>query len=239
MTRRETSDAPVAIVTAASKGIGLAVARELARRGYRLALLARSDDIAALAKELGGIYVTGSVASLDDLKSLVDQTMQAFGRIDAVINNTGHPPRGEILRITDEEWHGALDLVVLNAIRMARLVTPIMLEAKAGAIVNISTIGAVQPDPDFPVSAVLRAGLGGFAKLFSQRYAAGGLRMNNVLPGRIDSWPQPEDRVREIPAGRLGTVAEIAAAVAFLVSDDARYINGQSVVVDGGLVRGV
>jgi NAD(P)-dependent dehydrogenase (short-subunit alcohol dehydrogenase family) len=230
---------PVAIVTAASKGMGEACARELARRGYRLALLARSDDIASLASKLDALHVVGSVTEPDDLASLVVATMQAFGRIDVVVNNTGHPPRGELLGISDEEWHSALDLLVMNVIRMARLVTPIMLAAKAGSIVNISTIGVLQPDLNHPVSAVLRAGLGSFAKLYAQRYAAGGLRMNNVLPGRIASWPQPEERIREIPAARLGTVEEIAAMVAFLASDEARYINGQSMVVDGGLVRGI
>jgi len=233
------SSAPVAIVTAASQGIGEACARTLSARGYRLALLARSQALGALAQELGGVHVVGSVTDPRDLEKLVHATLNAYGRIDAVVNNTGHPPRGELLQISDEEWHAALDLVILNAIRMTRLVTPVMLAAKKGAIVNISTIGAIQPDLAFPVSTVLRAGLNGFAKLFAQRYADSGLRMNNVLPGRIASYPQPDERVREIPARRLGTVAEVSAAVAFLASDEASYVNGQSIIVDGGLVRGV
>ncbi len=228
---------PVAIVTAASRGMGEGIARELARRGYRLALMARSDSVLGLAQELGGVGLQGSVAEARDLERLVAMARDRYGRIDAVINNTGHPPTGDILSITDEDWYAALDLLVLNIVRMSRLVTPVMLEAGRGAIVNISTIGAIQPDARFPLSAVLRAGLANFAKMFADRYAAQGLRMNNVLPGRIDSYPQPPERVAEIPARRMGRVSEIANAVAFLASEDASYINGQSLVVDGGLVR--
>jgi NAD(P)-dependent dehydrogenase (short-subunit alcohol dehydrogenase family) len=228
---------PVAIVTAASRGIGAACARTLAARGYRVALLARSEEVHRLAGELGGIAVQGSVTSEADLRRVVETAQSQFGRIDAVVNNTGHPAKGELLDLTDEDWHTGLDLLLLNVIRMARLVTPIMLD-RGGAFVNISSFSAREPGLRFPVSATLRAALGNFAKLYSQRYAAHRIRMNNVLPGWIDSYPIDEESRRAIPSGRAGTPQEVATTVAFLLSDDARYITGESLLVDGGLVRG-
>ncbi|MDB5715649.1 MAG: 3-oxoacyl-ACP reductase [Sphingomonadales bacterium] len=236
----EATEAPVAIVTAATRGMGEAIARELARKGYRLALLARSPDIQDLAAELGAIFVRGSVSDPADLETLVGLAQEKFGRVDAVINNTGHPPTGDLLRLTDSEWHEALDLVLLNVVRMSRLVTPGMIAAgRGGAFVNISTVAAVQPDIRFPLSGILRAGLANFAKMYADLYAVHGIRMNNILPGTIDSWPQPPERIAEVPAKRLGTVAEIAGVAAFLVSDEATYVNGQNLVVDGGLIRGI
>jgi len=233
------ADSPVAIVTAASKGIGAATARELARRGYRLGLLARSEGVAALAGELGGIAVQGSVTEPADLQRLVETVMARHGRIDAVVNHTGHPPKGDLLAIPDADWHLGLDTVLLNAVRMARLVTPIMEQQGGGAIVNVSTFAAFEPDPDFPVSASLRAALGAFAKLYADRYAKAGIRMNNMLPGFIDSLPEKAERTARIPMGRYGRVEEVARTIAFLLSADAGYITGQNLRVDGGLTRSV
>ena len=148
-------------------------------------------------------------------------------------------PKGPLLEISDEQWHAGLDLAVLNVVRMARLVTPIMQAAGGGAIVNISTFAAYEPDPGFPVSASLRAALGSFAKLYADTYAADGIRMNNVLPGFIESYPVEENTVARIPMGRAGTVEEIAKTVAFLLSDGAGYITGQNIKVDGGITRSV
>jgi NAD(P)-dependent dehydrogenase (short-subunit alcohol dehydrogenase family) len=122
---------------------------------------------------------------------------------------------------------------------MARLVTPIMRAGGGGSIVNISTFAAYEPDPAFPVSASLRAALGSFVKLFADAYAADGIRMNNVLPGFIDSYSIEEETVAKIPMGRPGTVVEIAKTVAFLLSSDAGYITGQNIRVDGGITRSV
>lgn len=233
------SEKKVAIITAAGRGMGAAIARELAAGGYALSLLTVSGAAVDLADELGGIGMRGSVSEPDDLAALVQHTIDAFGRVDAVVNNTGHPANGRLLDIPDEDWHAGLDLTVLNVVRMARLVAPIMQAGGGGSIVNISTFAAYEPDPAFPVSASLRAALGSFVKLFADAYAADGIRMNNVLPGFIDSYPIEEETVAKIPMGRPGTVVEIAKTVAFLLSSDAGYITGQNIRVDGGITRSV
>jgi NAD(P)-dependent dehydrogenase (short-subunit alcohol dehydrogenase family) len=227
------------IVTAAGSGMGAACARELAGRGYTVALMSPSGKAEALAKELGGFGLTGSVTEESDLEALVGGTLDRYGRVDGVINSTGHPASGEILELTDEQWHDALDLVVLNVVRIARLVTPAMLRQGGGAIVNISTFSAFEPSPDFPLSSSLRAALGGFTKLYADRYAADGIRMNNVLPGYIESFEIDEETRESIPMRRRGSVAEIAKTAAFLLSDDSGYITGQNIRVEGGLTRSV
>lgn len=229
--------ARVAVVTAASKGMGAACARELAERGYQVALMARSEEVLQLARELDGIGLLGSVVEDEDLKKLTAKTMERYGRIDAVVNNTGHPTKGDLLSIADADWHNGLDLLVLNVVRMARLVTPIMLQQGGGALVNISTFGACEPGLSYPVSSSLRAALSGFTKLFADRYAGNHIRMNNVLPGFIDSYEVADEVRIKIPMQRAGRVAEIAKTVAFLLSEDSAYITGQNVRVDGGLTR--
>ena len=229
----------VAIVTAGGSGMGAAAARRLAQDGFKVAILSSSGKGEALAQELGGIGVTGSNQSNDDLKSLVDATMAKWGRIDALVNSAGHGPRAQILEITDEQWHKGIDVYLLNVIRPVRLVAPIMVAQKAGAIVNISTAWAFEPSAMFPTSAVARAGLAAYTKIFADTYAADNVRMNNVLPGWIDSLPATEERRDSVPMRRYGTSDEIAATVAFLVSEGGGYITGQNIRVDGGLTRAV
>ena len=229
----------VAIITAAGRGIGAAIARELAANSYNVALMSNGGRAKTLAAELNGLGLTGSVTNPGDLEKLVKQTMDAYGRIDAVINNTGHPSKGPLLEISDEAWHLGLDMVLLNVVRMARLVTPVLQQQSGGAIVNISTFAAFEPDAAFPVSCSLRAALAGFTKLYADRYAGDGIRMNNILPGFIDTYPVSEENLKRIPLGRYGSVAEVAKTVRFLVSDDAGYITGQNIRVDGGITRSV
>jgi NAD(P)-dependent dehydrogenase (short-subunit alcohol dehydrogenase family) len=228
-----------AIVTAAGSGIGAACARELASRGYAVVLMSPSGRAEDLAKELGGLGLTGSVTEIADLESLVGETLDRYGRVDGVVNSTGHLPSGELLELTDGQWHAALDLVVLNVVRMARLVTPVMLRQGGGAIVNVSTFSAFEPSPVFPLSSALRAALAGFTKLYADRYAAEGVRMNNVLPGFLESFEIDEETRRSIPMQRRGSVAEVAKTAAFLLSEDSGYVTGQNVRVDGGLTRSV
>ena len=228
-----------AIVTAAGKGIGAAIVNELAASGYNLALMSPSGSAEELAKSIGAVGLKGSVTEVADLEKLVNLTKERYGRIDAVVNHTGHPPKGPLLEIPDADWHTGLDMLLLNVVRMMRLVTPIMLEQRGGAVVNILTYPIFEPDATFPVSGVIRAGLANFTKMYSDQYAAQGIRMNNVLPGFIDSLPETEERRKRIPMGRYGTVGEIAKTVRFLLSADAGYITGQNIRVDGGITRSV
>ena len=219
--------------------MGAAAARRLRQDGLEVAILSSSGKGEALADELGGFGVTGSNRSEEDVRRLVDGTMDRWGRIDALVNSAGHGPRGPLLELTDEDWHGGLDTYLLPMIRSTRLVAPIMQGQRSGSIVNISTYATFEPDPAFPTSGVFRAGLAAFTKLFADRYAADGVRMNNVLPGFIDSLPESEERRRQVPMQRYGQMAEIAATISFLISDGAGYMTGQNLRVDGGITRSV
>ena len=219
--------------------MGAAVARKLAGLDYKVAILSSSGKGEALASELGGVGVTGSNQNTDDLQRLVDAAIDQFGKIDAVVNSAGHGPKGKLLEISDEDWHLGMEVYFLNVVRIARLVTPLMQSGDGGAIVNISSFAAFEPEPAFPTSATFRAGLASFTKLYADQHAADGIRMNNVLPGFIDSLPEKEHFRERIPMGRYGTVDEISETVAFLLSDGAKYITGQNVRVDGGITRSV
>ena len=229
----------VAIVTAGGSGMGAGAARRLTEDGFKVAVLSSSGKGEALAKELGGIGATGSNRSNGDLKRLVDRAVQAWGRIDVLVNSAGHGPRAALLELADEDWHLGMEVYLLNVVRPTCLVTPVMQRQKAGVIINISSFAAFEPDPAFPTSAVFRAGLAAYAKLFADRYAPENIRMNNVLPGFIDSLPEKEEFRRRIPMGRYGRTDEISALIGFLASDGAGYITGQNLRVDGGITRHV
>lgn len=229
----------VAIITAGGSGMGAAAARKLAADGYRVAILSSSGKGEALAAELGGLGVTGSNRSPEDLARLVDATLQQWGRVDAVVNSAGHGPKGPLLEISDDDWHLGMEFYLLNVARIARLVAPVMKQQKSGAIVNISTYATFEPEALFPTSGVFRAGLAAFTKVFADEYAEHNVRMNNVLPGFIDSLPEKEDRRIRIPMGRYGTAEEVADLIAFLASDASSYITGQNIRIDGGITRSV
>jgi NAD(P)-dependent dehydrogenase (short-subunit alcohol dehydrogenase family) len=226
----------VCLVTGGGRGIGAAVAREMNARGYKLALMSPSESCEKLAAELGGVARRGAAQSADDLKGIVDTAMQAYGRIDAVLNHTGHPPKGDLLDITDDNWDLANDMIVKSVVRMARLVTPIMEAQGGGSIVNITTYAALEPSLWFPASCVYRAGVSAFAKLYADRYGPKNIRMNCLLPGFTDSLDV--GKYGDLAAlKRTGRVEEQAKAAAFLLTDDSSYVTGQSLRVDGGVTK--
>ncbi|NCI76999.1 SDR family oxidoreductase [Acinetobacter kanungonis] len=229
----------VALIMAGGSGMGAAAARKLHQEGYHIGILSSSGKGEQIAKELDGIGVTGTNQSPQDIQNLVEQAYEKWGRVDVLVNSAGHGPRAPILEITDEQWHLGLDTYLLNVIRATRLVTPIMEKQNAGVIINISSAWTFEPSEMFPTSAVFRAGLASFTKIFVDKYSANNIRMNNILPGWIDSLPETEERRNSVPLQRYGTSEEIASTISFLASDGAAYITGQNIRVDGGITRSV
>lgn len=253
--------APVALVTGASRGIGAATARLLARRGYRLALMSRSG-CGEIASELGAWHYSGSLIDEGDIKSFVDGAAARYGRLDALVASTGRyssildkvdvtPSTGpgglgydpgfkpDIFSVPRTAWHDALDLLVLSTVSLAKFATPHLLASGGGAIVAVSGMEAAEPQLRYLLSPV-RSAIHGFARLYSDRYAADGIRMNCVLPGMLENAAQHSDPglLRSIPTGRAGTLEEIAETIAFLASPASSYITAQTLLVDGGLNRG-
>lgn len=228
----------VCIVTGGGRGIGAAVAREMHARGYALVLMSPSESCEVLAAELGAAAHRGVAQSEADLAAVVDLALSRHGRIDAVLNHTGHPPKGDLLAITDANWDLAHEMILKSVIRMARLVTPAMQAQRAGSIVNITTYAAAEPSLWFPASCAYRAAVSSFTKLYSDRYGPEGIRMNCLAPGFTDSLEVA--KYGELAAlKRIGTVQEQARAAAFLLTDQSSYVTGQTLRVDGGLTRHV
>ena len=235
----DTPHTKVAVVVGGGSGIGAACVREFAGAGYTVTAMSPSGRARELATSLGGAGVDGSNTDPSALRALVDLTLDRYGRIDAVVNSSGHAARGPILEITDDEWAAGLDLYLLNVVRMARLVTPHLVAAGGGAIVNVSTAGALEPSASFPVSVTMRAALASFAKLYATEYGPQGIRMNTVLPGFTKDHPAavPAEWTAGIPLRRAQSTAELARVIRFLASDESAYITGQNLRADGGETR--
>jgi len=234
-----TTDTKVALITAGGSGMGAAAARRLAGDGFRVGILSSSGKGEALAEELGGVGHTGSNLDTASHQALADKAMAKWGRVDVLVNSAGHGPKGPIMGISDEDWHKGMDVYLMNVIRPTRIVAPIMAASGGGAIINISTFAVFEPDPLFPTSGIFRAGLAAFTKLFADDHARQNVRMNNVLPGFIDSLPETPDRKARIPMGRYGRADEVSALISYLASDAAAYVTGQNIRIDGGLTRSV
>ena len=228
-----------ALIIGGGSGMGAASARALAEDGFAVGILSSSGKGVALADELGGLGLQGSNRNEADIRALVEAAMARWGRVDVVVNSAGHGPKGPLLDLTDAQWHEGVEVYFLNVVRAARVVTPILQAQGGGAIINISTAWAFEPSPMFPTSAFARAGLASFTKLYADQHAGANIRMNNVAPGWIDSLPATGERAASVPMRRYGTADEIGRTVAFLASDGAGYITGQTIRVDGGLMRGV
>jgi NAD(P)-dependent dehydrogenase (short-subunit alcohol dehydrogenase family) len=216
-----------------------------------------SDRSERVAKEIGGVGIRGSSTEVSDLERLVDTAMSRYGRIDAVVNNTGNLARirpgttlstgnaydphldSDLIDIEDKEWHDSLDFYFLNIVRMLRLVTPIMRKNGGGAVVNISSLAALEPRLTYPLSSPIRAAALAFVKTYADRYAREGIRINNVLPGFMDNREFPAPVLQSIPMARPGRMEELAQTVCFLLSPGAGYVTGQSILVDGGSNRRV
>jgi|TARA_B110000263_G_C15298542_1_gene506754 NAD(P)-dependent dehydrogenase (short-subunit alcohol dehydrogenase family) len=229
----------VALFIAAGSGMGADAAKNLATKGFKIGILSSSGKGEKLANDLGGIGFTGSNQSNADIKKLVNKILKKWGRIDVLVNSAGHGPRGPILKLSDEDWHNGLETYFLNVVRSTRIVAPIMEKQKSGVIINISTFAVFEPDAIFPTSGVFRAGLASFTKLFVDQYSHHNIRMNNILPGFIDSLPEKKEFKKRIPLKRYGKVNEISEFVSFLASEGGAYITGQNIRVDGGITKSI
>ena len=225
------------LVIGGGRGMGAATAKQMQKRGYKISLMSPSNSCEQLAEELNGIALRGKAEVPENLKNIIDFTMEKYGRIDSVLVHVGGPPKGDLLEIEDEDWDKANQMIIKPVIRIAKLVTPIMLKQGSGSIVNITTFSAFEPSLTFPTSSVYRAGVSSFTKLFSDRYGADNIRMNCLLPGFTDSLNLPDEFAKLSSLNRLARAEEQAKVAAFLLSDDSSYITGQSIRSDGGVTR--
>ncbi len=229
----------VAAFIASGSGMGADAAKYLYSKGYDISIMSSSGKGKELAENMGGFGYTGSNLSSENIQNFINGTHNKFGKIDVLVNSAGHGPKGDILEISDEDWHKGMEIYFLNVVRSSRIITPIMQNQKNGSIINISTFAVFEPDSNFPTSGVFRSGLASFTKLFSDKYSKDNIRMNNILPGFIDSLPVKKEFLNRIPLKRYGKVSEISAMVELLSSDGGSYITGQNIRVDGGITRSV
>jgi 3-oxoacyl-[acyl-carrier protein] reductase len=241
----------IALVTGASQGIGFAVAKLLAAEGVRVLLNARNEtrlNQAVEAVRLAGgeaFGLAGDVSNPKQIETLFEKARLVLGSPEIVVVNAGGPPSGKAATLSDEAWAKGYELTLMASVRLARAALPAMQANSWGRIINITSLSVKQPIANLPLSNAFRAAVTGFAKTLSKEVAAQGITVNNVAPGytdteRLNELFDTEEAKRNfaqtIPAKRLGQVDEIAAAVAFLASQQAAYITGQTLLVDGGFV---
>jgi 3-oxoacyl-[acyl-carrier protein] reductase len=236
-----------AIVTGASSGLGLASAESLTDEGANVTMFARRREQLDLeANRLGALAVRGDVTNATDLERLVERTLEAFGGIDILVWNSGGPPPGTSSEATDDDLEAAFDLLLRPAVRLVRACLPHLRNSEAGRVILITSGAVKEPAPHLALSNALRPGLTGWAKSLSRELGPDGITVNCVAPGRVDTarmseiygpdGPSPAD-LAQIPLGRLGTAREFGDVVCFLASGRASYVNGVTVLVDGGASR--
>ena len=237
-----------AIVCGASAGMGLAIAEAFVEEGANVAMFARRRDVLEReADRLGALPVRGDVTTPRDLERLVEKTLEAFGGINVLINNSGGPPRGAALGLGPEAYESAVELLLLSVIRLTNLCLPHIEAGGHGRIVNITSSTVREPTDNLVLSNAVRPGVIGWAKTLARELGPKGITVNSIAPGRIDTerirevYPDgpTEDDLKTIPLRRLGTPREIADVVCFLASDRASYVTGTVIPVDGGLTRGL
>lgn len=251
-----------ALVAASSKGLGYGIARALAANGAKVSLCSRSAaDIAAAAQTLAADYGIETLATscdlrrLDDIQAWVDKTAAAWGKIDCLLVNAGGPPAKTFKELSDEDWQAAFELTLMSSVRMIRATIPHM--PPGGSILTVTSSSIREPIPRLGLSTVMRSGVMGLVKTLADELAEDGIRVNNLVPGRIDT-----DRVAQldantsdklgisieevqrrslaaIPLGRYGSIDDFGAAGAFLLSPAASYITGATLRVDGGAMRSI
>jgi 3-oxoacyl-[acyl-carrier protein] reductase len=235
-----------AIVCGASAGIGLAIAEAIAAEGANVAMFARRREMLQReADRIGGLAVRGDVTNPADLKRLVDRTLQAFGGIDILVNNSGGPPRTPALGLTDEQVESAVELLLLSAVRLTQLCLPQLERSGRGRVINIESSSVREPIDNLALSNAVRPGVVGWAKTLAREIGPKKITVNTIAPGRIETARLAEafegkpraEEFEKISLRRFGKPREVAQVACFLASDAASYVTGTVIPVDGGLTR--
>lgn len=237
-----------ALVTGASSGLGLATAESLAAEGANVTMFARRRDLVQReAERIGALAVRGDVTSPRDLDTAVRRTVEAFGGLDILVWNGGGPPPGTALQLTPEALEDAVDLLLMPPVRLVGLCLPHLVQSPAGRIIFFTSIAVKEPADHLALTNAVRPGLTGWAKSLSRELGPQGITVNCLAPGRIETarlaelYPEgaTESDLAGIPLGRWGTPQEFGDVACFLASDRARYVTGTTILVDGGLARGL